>query len=242
MKVTYIYHSCFLVELENTILLFDWFKGDLPELNPRKDIYVFSSHKHHDHFDMKIFELLKNYPKVHYVFSKDIRLSPNYLEKNGVDLSVREAITFVGKNKEVEVGGQDNKLQIKTLTSTDEGVAFVIACEGKKIYHAGDLNWWSWPGEETDELSKMEKDYTREIDKLKDEFFDVAFVVLDPRQQDYYWWGFDYFMRVANPAHVFPMHCWDQYNIIQSLKEESCAKEYLTKIITIDQENQVFSI
>ena len=48
MKITFIHHSSFLVELNNTILLFDYFKGGqfkswyfngrLPELPKEKDI------------------------------------------------------------------------------------------------------------------------------------------------------------------------------------------------------------
>ena len=36
MNVTYIYHSSFLVETMSGYLLFDYFKGDLPELSPYK--------------------------------------------------------------------------------------------------------------------------------------------------------------------------------------------------------------
>ncbi len=242
MKITYIYHSCFLVELEENILLFDWFKGDLPKLNSNKQIYVFSSHKHHDHFDMKIFEQLKDYPKVHYVFSKDIRLGPNYLQRNGVENSVKEEITFVGKNREYELGEDKYRIQIKTLTSTDAGVAFVINCEGKNIYHAGDLNWWSWPGEEFEEENRMELAYTEEINKLMDTHLDVAFVVLDPRQEERYWWGFDYFMNVVGAETVFPMHCWGRYDIIRMLEQETRTAKYRNYIVSIEEENQVFTL
>ena len=55
MKITYIHHSSFCVELENSILLFDYFKGELPEFNKDKKLYVFASHFHQDHFDKCIF-------------------------------------------------------------------------------------------------------------------------------------------------------------------------------------------
>ena len=35
----------------------------------------------------------------------------------------------------------------------------------------------------------------REIDKLKDIVIDIAFVPLDPRQENQYAWGMDYFMK-----------------------------------------------
>ena len=41
MKVTYLYNSGFLVELKNHILLFDYYQGTIPDLNPSKPLYVF---------------------------------------------------------------------------------------------------------------------------------------------------------------------------------------------------------
>ena len=51
MKITYIHHSSFCVELQNSILLFDYFKGELPKFDKAKKLYVFASHFHEDHFD-----------------------------------------------------------------------------------------------------------------------------------------------------------------------------------------------
>ncbi len=242
MKITHITHSCFLVEMERNIFLFDWYKGEIPPFDSNKKIYVLSSHKHQDHFNMEIFKKMEAYPNVSYILSKDIRLSPNYLKRNDVNLSVRSQITFVGKNQVYKFGSFDNRLEVQTLTSTDAGVAFVITCEDKVIYHAGDLNWWTWQGEELEEEKKMEQDYIREINKLKGIHFDVAFVVLDPRQEERYWWGLDYFMRVVCPEKVVPMHCWGKYSIIDKLKQENCAKDYVNKIISIDREGQMLNL
>ena len=38
MKITYIHHSSFSVELDNSILLFDYFKGKLPDFDKSKPI------------------------------------------------------------------------------------------------------------------------------------------------------------------------------------------------------------
>ena len=55
MKVTYIHHSCFLAETESCYYLFDYFKGELPELDPQKPILVLASHKHADHYHPSVF-------------------------------------------------------------------------------------------------------------------------------------------------------------------------------------------
>ena len=50
MNVTYIHHSCFLVEVDEKVLIFDWFAGDrvngyqfrgvLPAYEPDTPVYV----------------------------------------------------------------------------------------------------------------------------------------------------------------------------------------------------------
>ena len=48
MKITYIYHSGFLVETKECYYLFDYYKGSLPSLDTNKQILVFASHSHRD--------------------------------------------------------------------------------------------------------------------------------------------------------------------------------------------------
>ena len=140
MKITYISHSGFAVELENHIFLFDYYKGEIPKFDPGKGIVVFASHVHHDHYVEEIFELREQYSDVHYVLSSDIRRSAKkFLEEKQIEAQV----SFLGIHQELELG----EVRIQTLKSTDVGVAFLVECEGRTIYHAGDLNWWHWEGE-----------------------------------------------------------------------------------------------
>ena len=106
MKITYIHHSSFSVELDNTILLFDYFKGNLPSFDKNKKLYVFSSHSHHDHFDESIFNIEKTHPNVEYILSNDIKTTKSQNTK------------FIGANERLLV---DN-LEIRTLESSDLGV------------------------------------------------------------------------------------------------------------------------
>ena len=55
MKVTFIYHSSYFVELDHCCLLFDYYQGDIPQVG--KPLYVFASHSHPDHFSPAIFQL-----------------------------------------------------------------------------------------------------------------------------------------------------------------------------------------
>ena len=78
MQVIFIHHSCFLVEVDEKVLIFDWFAGDrvngytfrgqIPEYEPDTPIYVFASHKHRDHFDMDVLHWAERYSNIHYSF------------------------------------------------------------------------------------------------------------------------------------------------------------------------------
>ena len=72
MKITYIHHSSFLVELEHVSMLFDYYAGQLPEIRKDRPLVVFASHFHGDHFAPVIFDLAKDREDVNYVLSKDI--------------------------------------------------------------------------------------------------------------------------------------------------------------------------
>ena len=227
MKITYIHHSSFSVELDNSILLFDYFKGKLPDFDKSKKLYVFSSHSHHDHFSNSIFKLEKIYKDVTYILSDDIKTSKS---KN---------IKFIGANEKLLL---DN-MEIETLESSDLGVAFIIKIENKTIYHAGDLNWWHWEGENSPEENKFaENKFKDAIDKIKGRNIDLAFIPLDTRQGDQYYLGFDYFMRNTNTKLAFPMHFWDDYSLSKKLKNSKYALDYKDKIFDIEFENQTFHI
>ncbi|MEG0360552.1 MAG: MBL fold metallo-hydrolase [Longicatena sp.] len=223
MQITYLYHSAFLIELEQHILLFDYVEGNLPAFDMSKEIVVFVTHAHSDHFSRVIFDLRKHYPNVRYILSDDIK-------------TVQESdILFVKANEMYEVGN----MNIQTLCSTDCGVAFLVKVEDKTIYHAGDLNWWDWTLEDTlAESEKMKQDYVKEIMKLKDQEIDVAMVPVDDRLGEGFDKGIDVFMELTNTKKVVPMHMWGKYEIIRKLEN----KAYQAKIVRIKKENESFQI
>lgn len=237
MLITYLFHSGFAVELEKHILLFDYYSGrdldaefelrqkiELPVWDKDKQLVVFASHKHHDHFDMAVFELIQQYPGIHFFLGSDVKLSGRYLERNGVNPAVKQKLTNIGKNRCMEpeavlaaTGITDMK--IETLRSTDAGVAFLVRTEGKSFYHAGDLNWWHWEGEPEPFNTNMARAYCKEIDSIAGRHFDVAFVPLDPRLEKAYGCGMDYFLDKVQADYVFPMHMWGKYDWILQYKK-----------------------
>ena len=117
---------------------------------------------------------------------------------------------------EYEIG----QLKVRTLKSTDVGVAFVVETEGKRIYHAGDLNWWHWTGESKYWNNNMAANYKNAINQIKGEHFDVAFVPVDPRLGTSYSLGIRYILENTHVDAVFPMHCWGQYEVCRKLQQE----------------------
>ena len=226
MKVTYLEHSGFAVEYKNYVLIFDWYKGKVPEFDVTKKVYVFSSHAHYDHFNQNIFTWKEDYPDIHYILSADI-----------VTDTEGAKVTYVVANQEYQV----DDLKVQTLHSTDEGVAFGVYAEDKVMYHAGDLNWWHWEEETEEYNNSMRVDYQKEIDKLKVSI-DGAFVPLDPRQEEQYYWGMDYFMKHTDTGCVFPMHMWEQYEEYDRLMENPEADSYKERVMKITGPGQTFEL
>lgn len=230
MEVTYIGHSGFLVELERTVLLFDDYQGEIPEVSKDKKWFVFASHRHQDHFQPEIFNLAEKYAQIQYVLSSDIWKSRVPEE--------RQAQTVWLKAGEIWKG---NGSQVETLKSTDEGVAFLVQTEGKVIYHAGDLNDWHWDLEPEEWNRKMERDYRRFIEPLRGRSIDAAFVVLDPRQGDSYGRGIDTFLQTAEAKKIYPMHCGEDYSIIDRWINEHPDSLYRERVVKITGRGQHFS-
>lgn len=227
MKITYLDHSGFVVEYKEYVLIFDWYRGKLPKFEPSKNIYVFASHSHYDHFNKKVFEWKKEYPDIQYILSADI-----------TGIRDMENICYVTADREYEIGS----LRICTLRSTDAGVAFLVYAGNQIIYHAGDLNWWHWEEEDDAYNRMMRGDYQKEIETLAGEKIDLAFVVLDPRQEEQFYWGFDWYMRHTDTKIVFPMHMWKQYEVQDRLIGMEVSEPYREKIMRIREMGQVFEL
>lgn len=246
MQIRFVHHSCFIVELEKCVLIFDYFNGDringyqfhgtVPKYDPDTKLYLFASHSHQDHFDMDVLSWAKRYPEIHYIFSKDIRLSPNFLKKHGFDPAIREKILFVAPNSSHKL----DDMQIKTLRSTDCGVAFLVQAEGKTFFHAGDLNAWIWDGAGDLINGQMKSSYRSQIRKLTDTNIDAAFIPMDPRLSRYQFEGIDFFLQNVDCDHVFPMHMWQDYSGIERYKKRIGNGKMADRIVEIDHEDQTF--
>lgn len=230
-KVWYLAHSGFAVQTESSFLIFDYYldepKGVTIEqgvIDPKelaeKNVIVFVSHNHDDHFNPVVFEWQKTIPNIRYILSNDIP-------------EIQNAI-MIGPDDTVE----QEDLVVKTYRSTDEGVAFLVQIDGLAIYHAGDLNWWHWEGEPETYNIKMADDYKKQIDLLAGERIDLAFVPLDPRQERQYDWGVKYLLERSNVPYVVPMHFWNQPDVIDRLLVEPYMSCHANRICPLRHRGQ----
>lgn len=233
MKVTYIEHSGFFLETSDADFLFDYYKGEIPMRRKEKPLFVFVSHKHHDHYNPEIFELIKMYPKTKYILSKDVPVRREILKYQAQGICLEDYIIRAAKNTVqtfLVPGG--SALTVETLKSTDEGVAFFLEYNGKTIYHAGDLNLWVWEEESEEYNRNMTRAYYKELEKLKGREIDAAFVPLDPRQEKDAFGGMESFLEYTKSRWVFPMHFWGNYGIIDAFLERHPECENQVRRIT----------
>lgn len=219
MQVQYIFQSCFVIELESHILLFDYYKGELPTFSTNKPLYVFVSHSHHDHYNPEIYSI--PHPNITYIISKDV-------DTRGIKLGPNEQITI-------------DDIEIQTLLSTDLGIAFVILVEGRYIYHAGDLHWWHWIGEPEEDNTYQKQTFQREINKIKHVPFTLMMTPLDPRLKEATSWGMEYILNNVTTTYIFPMHFFTKIKGMNTYIQQSPLSSF-TNIITIKQKGEIFTL
>lgn len=220
MNLKYIYHSGFLLELDSAYMLFDYYMGQLPDMDKDKKLYVFVSHSHGDHFNEDIFQLFEDHKDVEYILSSDV--VPKRQEDADRSYSLEANMEYYF-----------DELGVQTYMSTDLGLAYMISYKGMTIYHAGDLNWWTWVGFETEkEFEELTRNFKKEIDKMAGMEIDLAMVPLDPRQAERFDWVMKYFIEKTKPRHLVPMHCWNKFEVIDKFRNKH--SQLLTAINLVD--------
>lgn len=225
MNVTYLKHSGFMVESRKYIYLFDYIDGNIDKaIKSDKKIYVMVSHVHEDHFSKIIFDIAAKHDNVTYILSYDV---VKKIKKNAVLSKMTEQLNIIRVQAHEKYKIDD--IVVETLKSTDEGVAFIVSEKDGTIYHAGDLNWWHWEGEPKCWNRNMEVNFKREIDSMRGRKIDIAFIPLDPRQEDAYYLGMNYFIKNVGANEIYPMHFWGEPRIIDRYKSEYGGENIVSK-------------
>lgn len=223
LKVEYLYHSGYTIEAGNYFFIFDYFRGNI-NIPTDKQVIVFSSHGHPDHFNEEIFRWSRENGSIIYILSDDI------------DVHSTETIKRMGPYEKLNI----NDLTIETLGSTDMGVSFLVKLEGSVIFFAGDLHWWYWDDDSKGEKRRMETAFKDEIERLKGQIIDLAFFPIDPRLGEFFHLGGEYFINEIHPKKLFPLHFGDNYKVIGDFINKMGNID--TQIIDVTHRNQVFEL
>ena len=218
MKITYIYHSGVMVELPSCVLLFDYWKGSFT-FPPAKPRYIFISHAHHDHYN------------------------PSVLEMDAVVIADQGIAHQHNPNVHAVIPGDTlllDGLTVSVYGSSDEGVSFLIEVEGKRIFHAGDLNDWHWKDESTyGEIKEAKEKFDTEIAKIPRLKQDLAMFPVDARLGSDFDAGALIYIEKFHPEYFLPIHFTAN---IGKVDEFARKVEDQTKVLRADLGISIFEI
>ncbi|MEF8873245.1 MAG: MBL fold metallo-hydrolase [Candidatus Thermoplasmatota archaeon] len=215
VNITYIYHSCFSIQLQDKVFLFDYPGAEVGANAEKKlrsqirgrDLFVFVSHAHGDHFSPEVTDFSSGAESARFILSKDVPSRRFSLQS---DYKVREVKP--GRSYSID------DVVVKTFESNDAGVAFLLRTEGATIYYGGDLAKWNWPEWSERKREEHVKVFDEVVRSLKDEDIDIAFSNMDERLPS--WAGPVEFMEKVKPAYFVPMHTFGSEEWIDDLVEK----------------------
>lgn len=230
ITVTYHHHSGFSCAMGDVLLVFDYWRGrgaalpaeaelTVEKLQQFRQVVVFISHSHSDHLDRVVYDW-ETLGHVTYVISYEL---PNdcrgHRMKPGDSLQLTENLT------------------VRAYDSTDLGISFLVELDGFAIFHAGDLNLWHWREESSlRQIEVAEQQFSKACEPLKQERIDLAFFPVDPRQGRMFDAGANYFMMLAKPRLMIPMHFWDRSEIAVEYAKRSRCRE--TEVVAMTRPGQ----
>ena len=240
-KVSYTGHSGWVVQTGNNVLVFDYWDNSLssnrclangalcPKEMKDKNIYVFVSHDHQDHFDTKIFEWAKQAENITYIYGFEPEKSQRFanMAYDGPTYS------FIPDNQTKTIGNA----KISTHKSNDTGQGFLVSINGITIYHPGDHALFT---EEDRPFFVQEVDL---IAKMADKV-DLAFLPVSgcPSrwQKEYIVDGFFYIIDKLNPKQVFPMHALNSEYKLKEFAELAEQRKIKTQIVCAEYRGDSF--
>ena len=245
MTVTYIYHSCCVIEFDAFSVIVDYYKDSFEDdnskkrgwvkdylLNKEEPLYVLCTHSHADHFNPEVLSWNKDKDNITYVFSKEV-------EEIHQEVLKGNKIHFLNKFESFE----DDNLSVKAFGSTDTGGSFYIQHNDTKIFHAGDLNNWHWNEEvSSSEALMYENQYICELQLMAEEVkeLDIAMFPLDPRLGKDFLRGGEQFVNKIKTHNLLPLHFGDNYDLIKQF--EPIAQKANCNLLAPEHTGQSFKI
>ena len=217
--VVHYYHSGFSVASGDTLLVFDYWRGEDMELTEERqlseeqirsfaNVVVFISHEHIDHLDPVVFTW-KDLTSVTYIVSSDMPVGTR-----GKRMAPGDTFS--------PVPGVD----VTAYDSTDLGVSFLVDFNTLRIFHAGDLNFWHWREESSmQDIEEADAEFRKVVSTISGEDIDIAFFPVDPRQGAMYEAGANYFIMSVKPRILVPMHYFHRADIAQEYARTASSRD-----------------
>ena len=211
LTITYYHHSGFSVAVNDRLLVFDYWLGEHDELPEDKrltdevidsfnKVYYFISHEHPDHFDKRLHDRWKKHPRMQFIVSYDMPIGVS-----GKRMSPGDTLSF------------PDGVAVTAYESTDLGVSFLVKVDGMSIFHAGDLNFWHWREESTEEeIREMLDAFEAVLEKLDGKPVDLAFFPVDARMGAGHDEGADMYVQRIAPKILIPMHWWGRPEVAET--------------------------
>ena len=158
MEITYLLNSGFLIRDDRTLLVFDDFE------DPEKVVDKIVDEGNFD--NLYIFKQTTKY-----IFSYDLKHTKR------IKIFPQDNIILMKRYSD----WQDDIIKVQSFDSTDVGVSFFVEFNDKKIFHAGDFNWWHWENDTIENQEMMEKIFKKQLKRMAGMETDVAFFPVDGR-------------------------------------------------------------
>ncbi|MCD8327252.1 MAG: hypothetical protein LUC90_11425 [Lachnospiraceae bacterium] len=238
MKVTYTGQSGYVVETGIANIVFDFCGGKLPELHEDTPLLVFVSHDSERHFDPEIFSFASKFRSVQYFLSHDILLTEELLRQYGITRSLQRKISFLpeGVRRVIPLrgeSGENDYIIFETVKTCGEGIAWLLNVAGKRIYYAGDMNWWVWENDSRQVFNQRTARFKYYMEKLYDRDIFLAFANLNPDQGKYSRLGIEYLLNTASVANVVPMGFGENGAEVLTYERERRTKNLPSNIIAL---------
>lgn len=201
IALTYVHHSSFVLHAGDRSFLFD-FPGPghlvdkarevMLQAIEGRNLYVFNSHSHADHYNHDMINLTSVAKRAWYVLADDILdMHPETVPRGSLIVEPDESYEFMG-------------LTVDTLMSNDLGVAFLIKMGDLAIYYGGDLGNWNWDSDPIRQRNFTEKFYSATLERIACHNVDIGFTNADKRLRSQC--GAEQFVRRIRPKVFVPMH------------------------------------
>ncbi len=227
LKITYVFHNCFIIEWNDEIILFDY-----PEIISNrareyvkgkvigKKLAILISHSHLDHFSEELLEFK--------TLAKDFKciVSADVAEKS--EKCLNECLV-VNEGVKFEIWD----IEGKAYGSSDLGVSFLLKIGGIKIYFAGDNADWrrkelpSVIGELVwNVFSKTIREVRNDVGELDIAFIDVCEICENLG-------GVFYIIEELKPKLIIPMHLYGNIKILKDIA--NFLRNFKTKVFAYNK-------